>query len=333
MTARTRPTLKHADGPQQDREDLDFSLSALLMIVVRQRRLVAWCVLAVLIPALILQLLKPATYTATASFRPQGRSSDAGGMSSIAAQFGLSLPAGGADPGESPAFYVELLHSRGVLNDLADSTYQSDAGRPSSLADLLGIPQSSNPLRRREAVVKRLSAAIGGGLSPRTGIVRVSVTTRSPKLAEQLSSNLLAELNRFNLQGRQFQAAAERQFVERRFGEVNGELRSAEDRLSEFMQQNRNYSNSPTLSFQRDRLAREVDLKQKVSTTLAQSYEQAKINEIRNTPLVTIIEKPELPLDQDPRGRIKAILFALLGGLLLGVAVAFWREHYSPVRA
>ena len=333
MTAISRPTLKHGEGPQSEREDLDFSLAALLMIVWRQRRLVGLCVLAVMIPALILQLLKPPTYTATASFRPQAQSSGGSGVSSLAAQFGFSLPSGGGDPGESPAFYVELLHSRGVLGALADSSYQSESGRASSLADLLDIPASSSVQRRREAVVKRLRAAIGGGLSPRTGIVTVSVTMKSPKLAEQLATNLLAELNRFNLQGRHFQAAAEREFVERRNEEVSAELRTAEDRLSAFMQQNRNYSNSPALSFQRDRLAREVDLKQKVSTTLAQSYEEAKINEIRNTPLVTIIEKPELPLDQDPRGRIKAMLFALLGGLLIGVGIAFGRERFARQEA
>jgi uncharacterized protein involved in exopolysaccharide biosynthesis len=332
MTAVTRPTLNPTtDSPQRDSDDPDFSLRALLMIVLRQRRLVALSVLAVLVPALILQFLKPPTYTATASFRPQGRPSDAG-LSGIASQFGLSLPAGGGDPGESPAFYVELIHSRGILNALADSTYESEAGRPMRLNELLNIPPG-NPLRRQAAVVGRLRGAIGGGLSPRTGIVTVSVKMSSAKLAEQIASNLLAELNRFNLQGRHFQAAAEREFVERRLSEVNAELRSAEDRLSAFMQQNRNYSNSPALSFQRDRLARDVDLKQKVATTLAQSYEQAKINEIRNTPLVTIIENPQLPLDQDPRGRIKAMLFALLGGLLLGVALAFARERFMPDRA
>jgi uncharacterized protein involved in exopolysaccharide biosynthesis len=332
MTAVTRPTLNPtADGPQNNDEDLDFSLHALLRIVSRRRRLVAVSVLAVMIPALILQLLKPPTYTATASFRPQGRPSDAG-ISGIASQFGLSLPTGGGDPGESPAFYVELLHSRGILNALADSTYMSESGRPAHLDELLGVPRSS-PLRTREAVVSRLRGAIGGGQSPRTGIVTVSVRMKSAKLAEQIATNVLAELNRFNLQGRHFQAAAEREFVEHRLEEVNAELRSAEDRLSSFMQQNRNYSNSPALSFQQNRLARDVDLKQKVATTLAQSYEQAKINEIRNTPLVTIIEKPQLPLDQDPRGRIKAMLFALLGGLILGIALAFGRERFAPERA
>lgn len=45
--------------------------------------------------------------------------------------------------------------------------------------------------------------------------------------------------------------------------------------------------------FQQQRLQKELDLRQQVYTTLAQAYEQARIDAVRDTPVITIIEHPE----------------------------------------
>ena len=63
-----------------------------------------------------------------------------------------------------------------------------------------------------------------------------------------------------------------------------------------------------------------MDLRQQVFTTLAQSYEQARISEVRNTPVITVISAPE---GSAARVR-KPLPMALVGGLiglLLALAV------------
>src|SRR5207247_11431524 len=164
-------------------------------------------------------------------------------------------------------------------------------------------------------------------------MIRFGDTLPNPYLAAQVNQRLLDLLNEFNLRSRQTRAGQERQFVEQRLEEVRGDLRKAEDRLADFMRRNRQYASSPELSFQHDRLSREVSIQQQLFVSLAQSYEQAKIEEVRNTPVISVVERPEVPARPDPRFLgVKAILALLVGGLL-GLLGAMAREFVSRRRA
>ena len=86
---------------------------------------------------------------------------------------------------------------------------------------------------------------------------------------------------------------------------------------------NRQFTSSPDLTFQRDRLQRDVTLKQQVFTSLTQSYEEVRIREVRDTPVITVIETPSVPTLPEPRGRLVRVLFGLIFGALFGAFIAF----------
>ena len=78
---------------------------------------------------------------------------------------------------------------------------------------------------------------------------------------------------------------------------------------------------------------RRFKLSRALYTSLAQAHEQARITEVRNTPVITVVERPEVPVMADPRGRLmKLILGVILGGML-GVFLAFMQEYLSRARA
>jgi uncharacterized protein involved in exopolysaccharide biosynthesis len=156
-------------------------------------------------------------------------------------------------------------------------------------------------------------------------VVRVDVTAPDPIVAQQVDSALLDQLNRFNLESRQTQAGSERRFTEARLGEVREDLRVAEDRLRAFLDQNRNYRSSPNLVFQEGRLTREVSVQQQLYLTLAQAYEQAKIEEVRDTPVITVLARPDVPVRPDARKTVLRGAIGLFLGFLLGVAIALLR--------
>ena len=84
-------------------------------------------------------------------------------------------------------------------------------------------------------------------------------------------------------------------------GEVRRDLQEAENRLAGFLKVNRDYQNAPDLRFQYDRLNREVSIQQQLFVSLAQSFEQAKIDEVRDTPVISVVEAPEVPARPDSR--------------------------------
>jgi uncharacterized protein involved in exopolysaccharide biosynthesis len=311
----------------------EISLAGLARGLLRRRRLVIGLALVSAFITGALGLVRKRTWTSAATFMPQSRRTPTAGLSGIAAQLGISFPT--VDAGQGPAFYSDLLTSRAMLGALADTTFEYQAAEGPvrvTLADIFRV-KARTPALRREAVIRKLGKRITAVAVLKTGVVRVRVTTLAPDLARSILEFVLDRLNLFNLETRQSQARAERRFMEARLDEARGELRAAEDRLQNFLQRNRDYRNSPELSFEQDRLSREVQMRQQVYTTLAQGYEQAKLEEVRDTPVITVVEPPETPVRPDPRGIVASTLVALIAGGLMGALLAFMLAALERERA
>jgi uncharacterized protein involved in exopolysaccharide biosynthesis len=164
------------------------------------------------------------------------------------------------------------------------------------------------------------------------GTVDVSVTTPWPSVSQTLADRLLQGVNEFNLQTRKSQAGAERQFVDAQAADAEHELRDAEDQLQAFLQSNRAIGDSPQLTFERERLQRNVTLRQSIYTSLLQDREDARIREVRDTPVITVLDAPQLPLKSLGRKTlVKALAGALLGGTA-AVAMALFMESLARAR-
>ncbi len=274
-------------------------------------------------------LLSPRVYTTESSFIPQSNSPTSN-FSGIAAQIGIALPM--SEPGRSPEFYASLITSRQVLGAVVDTPFVlPDAG-----ALTLVEPYESSgdtPARRRDEAIQSLEQNLETTVDATSGVVELRATATDPTLALLINRRVLDLVNQFNLHTRQSQAAMERRFTEGRLEEVRGELREAEDRQQRFLQRNRDYQNSPELLFQSERLQREVEFRQQLYTVLAESYERAKIDEVRDTPVITVVERPELPARPDRRGLLKWGLVALILGLVLGSILALIREALARTRS
>jgi uncharacterized protein involved in exopolysaccharide biosynthesis len=318
-------------GPYPPGTD-EISLIELINVVLKNRRLVVLVPLVVFVLVVAYTFLQPRTYTASASFVPQTSSGQRSLTSSLAAQFGVALPTGEA--GQSPAFYADLITSREVVPHLVDSTYtffNREEMVTASLAELLEI-QGKTPERIREETIRALQELISVSTDRETGLVTFSVKTEWADLSRQLAEAVLERVNLFNLQTRQSQATAERRFTEGRLHEVEGDLRKAEDALQEFLQKNRQWQGSPELEFVHDRLYREVTMRQQIFTTLTQAYEQARIDEVRDTPVITVIERAESPVLPDRRRLLLKGILALMVGGMLGIFGAFGQEFMNRGR-
>ena len=263
-------------------------------------------------------LMTPEMYETSATFVPRASESTSSALATAASQFGVRLPASGG--GWALQMYVQLLKSRALLERIAmDSIDVLENGRRRQpLPVVLGIDEPV-AAKRLDATVKKLRQMVNPWENTALGSVSFTVTSPSPSVSLGIAELLVREVDEFNIQTRRAQAAAERQFVETQADQAQRALRDAESRLQAFLQRNRGLAGSPSLSFERDRLTREVMLRQQLATSWAQNREEAKIREIRDTPVITVFEEPLLPMDAKPRRvRIKAILGAF-GGFMLGL--------------
>ena len=315
------------DAPPPEGE---LSLVEIASALLRWRRtIIAFAVIGGLVGVAI-GLLSTRKFASRAIFAPQVANDQvASGLALAASQFGIRVT--GTGSGWPAAIYVELLNSRGLLEPIAKDTVTviEEGNRRVAIMDLLKI-DAPTPAQRVETTVRRLRTMIVPTEVKRLGAVQLTVTTSWPSVSYALADRLIASVNKFNTQTRQSQASAERQFVQGRAREAEIALRDAEDRMQSFLQRNRIVA-SPDLTFERDRLQREISLRQQAYTSLLQSQEEARIREVRDTPVITILEKPALPAVGEPRHSLsKGLMGALLGIILAVLFKAVGTARESP---
>jgi uncharacterized protein involved in exopolysaccharide biosynthesis len=306
----------------------------LVTVLVRRRWLVMFAWFAAALVAILVVVVRGRTYVASAEFAPQSPRAGGSRLAGLAAQLGVDV--GLPVSGEPLQFYAALLQSRELLESTSLAEYRVIVGPGvqdslfGTLLDLLRVRGSDERDRSRNGV-KRLSSNLTVDIDPRANIVTVKVTQPWPGLAEQVNRRVLDLVNDFNLKRRQSEAGAERRFVEGRMSEAQQELREAEDAYGRFLEANRLYQSSPQLVFQGSRLQRKVDLLQGVYATLAQAYEQARIEEVRNTPVITIVDSPEGSA-RPQRGLLRILLISSVLGVSAGVILAFLFENLARQR-
>jgi uncharacterized protein involved in exopolysaccharide biosynthesis len=307
----------------------------LAWLVRRSGRRSALIVVSWLGIGLVVALLWPPRYEAVATFAPErgenGRTR--GGLAGLAGQFGLSLA---ADPSQSAGFYADLLVSRRVLQVVLEGNYPS---RPpengtSDSASLLTVLEVSGrdslELLDRGLRVFRRTVRIGTDL--RTNIVTVRFSARDPRVAALAVNRLVQSVNAFNTVARQSQARRRREFIQGQADSVALELRIAEGNLKDFYSRNRSWTQSPELQYRLGQLQRQVDIVKEVFLQLQRDLEAARIAEVDNVPLISVIDSATPPTRR--AGPKRAVI--LLASLVIGVgavlvqAYAGWFLSRSP---
>lgn len=323
----------------RDRDDV--RVLRLLTLLLRHRTLVVTVPAVVAVVFAAGALLVARTWTTRVSFLPTSSSTTTSALSGLAAQFGVTLPAD--QPGASPAFYADLVGSQRMLRLLVADRYAVTWRRPwwkgggterreDPLWVLLDLAEADDSARGMDEGIRYLGKHLQARTSRESGLVTVTAQMPSPELAAAVLAGMLTRVSDFNQKVRQSQASAERRFAETRVAEARVELRQAEDRLEAFLQRNRSFQNSPDLAFQHDRLSREVEMRQMVVTSLLQGYEQARIEEVRNTPLITIVDTPAPPVRPDSRGLLLRVIAVYLVMAVLGLSWAMLGQLLDSAR-
>jgi uncharacterized protein involved in exopolysaccharide biosynthesis len=256
-------------------------------------------------------LVLPPRYTATASFIAQSAATPAvpSALQGLAASVGL-----GAARDFSPQFYADLIRSRPVLLSALGHQYPPlDGSAGGTYFEIAGIHGSSEAARDENGV-RHLSRRVVARADVRTNVIDVAVTAASPEVSRQVLAVLLQALDSLNIGFRREQSRQLREFFETRVQVAQGELQQAESTYRSFLERNRVISNSPLLQFEDMRHRRVADLKQTVYTTVVRQYEEAKVQEARNVPILTILTAPTLPARKSwPPRRFIVVVCALAG--------------------
>lgn len=278
--------------------------------------------------AVLVALLRPVRYEASTTVMAAVPAGAESRLAGLASQFGLGDLAGGRGGlAASPDLIVHLARSPGLLDRVLDDTVGASSPEgPRTVIDLLQPLKSGNAapiggaaaLRRAKAI-RDLRDLVAVVKNKSTGSATLAVTTEWPLVSFDLTQAIIRELNKTFQQMGRGQAAEERRFVADRLRDGEEQLQAAEGALAAFLTANRDFRNSPQLTFEHDHLQRIVSRRQQVVVSLSESSEDAAIRSVRDTPALLVVEPASPPVVPQPRRRVLIVALGCVGGALAGV--------------
>ncbi len=150
-------------------------------------------------------------------------------------------------------------------------------------------------------------------LETKTNVLTISLLTKEPQLSADILNTIAHELDMFMRTKRTTNASEQRKWIEGRLREVKADLENSENALRDFREKNRRVTDSPQLLLEQERFLREVQINATLFAELKKQYEIAKIEEIKNIPIVNVMDagRPAAKKEKPKRGIIMLSSFFL----------------------
>jgi uncharacterized protein involved in exopolysaccharide biosynthesis len=249
------------------------------------------------------------------------------GIAQFAGQLGLL---GLEDQNRSPMFYRDLMSSRRVLTSLLTTSIQGPGGGNALEPVYRVYDRTADSLspRETEELLRRLNRRLQTTVDARTGAIRVALEGPTAREVAETLDSLLSLTNAFAVTNLRSRARARRQFAEAQVSQAKVDLEQSEDSLRQFYERNRRIADAPALQFEEARLRRRIDLRQEIYLTLNRELEQARLDEVRDTPILNVIDPPVPPARHEkPQRRVLTIIGAFFGALAAIAGIVIQRSR------
>ena len=313
--------------PQYHFEEDTISLLDILLVLAKHIKLIIvtptiFCIFTIIY---VLFIADP-TYVSRATFMSSGAVNSSSKMMGLASQFGIAMPISDSSPNWS---YEEVIKSRTMAKSLLVHRFDTEEFGPQK--ELLQIVTFGNeePEYGIDTLLIQGIASLAEMIevTKTTSLFELEISASEPQLAADLAYAVMEELDKHQREYNAKKTTETRQFIEERLLATESELEKAEEALKLFRERNRSIFESPQLQLEQERLARDVAVLIGVFTTLKQQLETAKIEEVKESDYVIILDTPDIPLYPDsPKKKLMVILAGIVG-IGLGILFAFIREY------
>ena len=259
-------------------------------------------------------------------------SSNSGGVSQaagLAAQFGINI---GSNQNNQKWMYPEVIKSKIIARSLLKKKFKTNfLGPNKDLFQILtfNLDHSKYSSEMLQIIAsQKLIKMINVSENVKTGINTVTINAAEPQFAKEINSALLISLDKYQKDYNKSKTSEARQFIEERIAETEKSLKTAEEELKNFRERNRRIENSPSLQLEQERLGREVTVLIGVYTTLKQQLETTKIEEVKDSDYIIVLDPPEIPLIRSKPKKKVAVILSVFLGLFIGILSAFLKEFY-----
>lgn len=307
-----------SQGPEPTEKP--FPWEQILSAVWLQRKWILIVSFGAAIIALGVTFLISPLYTAQTSILPEltrEKTLGLAGLSSLAEATGLNV-------GETPVskLYPMIVSSERILQGAIYHKYSTLAySQPVDLVEYWKIG-SGTQNEQFDRALQLLRGRMDINFDTRLGTVSVGVQMEEPQLAADVANQITAELDDYTRTKRKTNATLQREFIETRMQEVESQLEKAERVLKDFRESNRRIEGSPQLMMEQERLSRDVQINSTVFIELKKQFEIAKIEEIKNIPIINVLDAARPPVRKSSPKRAATALTVFVLSLLVSIGYA-----------
>lgn len=288
---------------------------------------------AVLVLAILYMLFLTKPYfQSTVTILPEygSKSNMLSQLSGLASLAGVKV--GDSAPTE---LYQNIITSETVLNEVVYAKYKTNEFPDSvNLVKYFNIDvKEDNPQikKRKEFLAlfeSLLQSRIATSVDRMTKILNVSVTMPEAQLSADVANNLVKSLDLYIRTQRKSYATEQSFYIQKRTQQVKDSLSIAENKLKVFREQNRITSQSPNLLLEQGRLMRNIEILQTVFIELTKQLEIAKIDQIKDAPVLNIKEFAQNPVKKAGPRRAPALMTIMFFSLLASCLYFLFRDGF-----
>ena len=219
----------------------------------------------------------------------------------------------------------DVVKSRLIANKVINQTWLTKNGNKIKLIDFWNMDKSflSNffstgnldSIYIQEKAVKKLKDHIEVSEDRLTGLITITTIMEDPRIAAKIANFIGNQVQLYIQKENSAQSTKEKLFISERLAIVKDELEISEIKLKDFKERNRGYNDSPELFMVFSQLLREVEAKQEVYLTLQQQLELSRIEEVKQSPILHILDHAIPPSRKSSPNRLLFLIIFLFLGL------------------
>ena len=326
------------DNDEMQLKDILIKLSEYKFYLIKKKISIISVAILFLIIGFVYALNSDVKYNAELTFVVEADQSGGslGAMSGIASQFGFDIGSGSTNSTFSQQNILELLKSRGVVEatlmqngvvngktDLLIEHYLSINQYKEDWEDnLISFTFHSKLTQTHDSISGDIWRVISVDKllielqSDDANIINLSYSSLNDEFAKQFVESLIKQMSKMYVEHQTAQASNTLDFLQDRADSVFVELEIAEEEFAKVKDVNQRIVKASG-RLKELQLMRNVEVLGTMYLEIVKNLELSKITLLNNTPIINIIDRPILPLEQSNNSKILlSFLGAFLGGFL-----------------
>ena len=229
----------------------------------------------------------------------------------------------------------DVVKSRLIANKAVNQKWVTLNGNSTDLISLWGFNNTKSffffnekDLDLTESIekaIKKFNDHVNVSEDRMSGLIKITTLFEDPILAANIANYIGSQVETYIQKENSAQSTKEKLFISERLSIVKNELEESELELKGFKERNRGYEDSPELFMLYSQFFREVEVKKEVYLTLQQQLELARIEEVKQSPILHILDKAVPPIKKSLPNRFMFLIVSTVLGFIFSSLQTIFR--------